>query len=147
MRNSDYKDESPFSYLHVTYSESPKVVGFGDYTILPKDFSEGGGPAYVVTIHASYINADRFDEMYVRHYSSYDDRSPTDPGGKFLDALGKLVNEMNAEPRMFSATDGMAEFEALHEKKHFPGLGHVKKISIKHHVETICGYLKESEGG
>lgn len=142
VRNSDYKLESVFSHLHATYNEYSNTLGFSDYTIMPRTFSEGGGPAYVVTIHASYVNEDKFDEMYVRHYSSYDDESPTDPAGKFADALGKLVFDAEDDNSIFYSTSAIAEFIKFNESKHFPGLGQVKKISIKHHIETTCKYLE-----
>jgi hypothetical protein len=147
VRNSDYEMESPFSYLHATYSQSANVKGFGDYTILPKEYAEGGGPAYVVTIHMSYINTEEFDEMYVRHYSSYSDDTPTNPQGKFLDALKKLMDDFNSSANVFKHTSGIKEFERIYDSNHFPGLGQVKKISIKHHVETICDYLVQENDG
>ncbi|WP_347332344.1 sce7725 family protein [Marinimicrobium locisalis] len=141
IRNLDYEEESPFSYLHATYNQTANVVGFGDYTTLPKEYMEGGGPAYVVTIHISYINRDEFDEMYVRHYSSYSDGTPTNPQGKFLDALDKLISDYRSEGNVFDQTSGMDEFERIYDSNHYPGLGQVKKISMKHHIETICDYL------
>ena len=141
-RNADYPSESVFSHLHVTALQANNVIGFGDYTLLPKDFVEGGGPAYVVTIHASYIDPNRFNEMYVRHYSSYDDQTPTDPARKFSSALYKLVSDATTVPSIFTKTTGMDEFIELNSSGHFPGLGSVKRISIKHHIETICDFLQ-----
>lgn len=144
VRNADYKIESAFSHAHITSSNFKNVVGFGDYTILPEEFVESGGPAYVVTIHASYINTNKFNEIYIRHYSSYDDRSPANPAGKFIDALNKLVADLNCDPSIFYHSNAMREFESLHSSGHYPGLGQVKKMSIKHHIETVCNYLVEN---
>ncbi len=140
-RNADYGIESPFSHLHVTYSDIKNVVGFGDYTVLPEEFSEGGGPAYVVTIHMSYVNENKFDEMFVRHYSSEDNGSPADPGGKFAEALENLMLDVVRLDKFYD-TSGVDGYKKLHETGHFPGLGQVKKLSIKHHIETTCMYLK-----
>lgn len=145
IRNSDYGSESPYSYLHVTYKDNKNVIGFSDFTIMAEEFVEGGGPAYVVTIHISYINEDKFDEMYVRHYSSFDNQSPTDPAGKFIDALNKLIADYDNKTVNFEDTHGIQDFKKLAEQKHFAGLGQVKKISIKHHVETLCKYLEEHQ--
>lgn len=142
IRNSDYGSESPYSYLHVTYKDNLNVIGFSDFTVMSEEFIEGGGPAYVVTIHISYINNDKFDEMYVRHYSSFDNKSPTDPAGKFIDALTKLIADYDNKIVGFEDTHGIKDFKKLAEEKHFPGLGQVKKISIKHHIETLCKYLE-----
>ncbi|MGE8179041.1 sce7725 family protein [Pseudomonas fluorescens] len=143
VKNSDYAEESLFSGMHTEYRRLDNVVGFGDFTILSEDYSESGGPAYVVAVHLSYINRDEYDAMHVRHFSSYDDRTPTNPGGKFMDALNKLVQYVRANPGKFTETTGLGEFFNLHGSRHYPGLGHVKKISIKHHIETTCSYIQE----
>lgn len=141
IRNADYPIESPFSSLHSYYSEENNI-GFSDYTITGDDFSEGGGPAYVVTIHISYIDKKRFDELFIRHYSSENDGTPTNPGAKFLEALNKLIKDINDDQLPFTQTYSLAEFQNLHKIEHFPGLGQVKKLSIKHHIESVCTYLE-----
>lgn len=143
VKNSDYAEDSLFSGLHTEYRRLADVIGFGDFTILSEDYSESGGPAYVVAVHLSYINREEYDAMHVRHFSSYDDRTPTNPGGKFMDALNKLVQYVRANPSRFTETTGLGEFFNLHASRHYPGLGHVKKISIKHHIETTCSYIQE----
>ncbi|WP_180178927.1 MULTISPECIES: sce7725 family protein [Acinetobacter] len=143
IRNADYPIESPFSSLHSYYLEENNV-GFSDYTITGDDFSEGGGPAYVVTIHISYIDQKRFDELFIRHYSSENDGTPTNPGAKFLEALDKLIKDIGIGQIPFIPTFSLTEFQYLHKIEHFPGLGQVKKLSIKHHIETINSFLSAS---
>jgi hypothetical protein len=145
-KNADYLEleESSFSSLHTYYDDYKTVVGFGDYTITGEEFSESGGPAYVVTIHLSYIDPARFDEMFIRHYSSYNDGTPAQPGAKFLSALEKLISDITSDKIPFVHTSGMQEFINLNTPpSHFPGLGQVKKISIKHHIETLVDYLRK----
>jgi len=141
-RNADYTKESSFSHLHATYRTQQNVIGFGDYTLIGSEYSESGGPAYVVTIHSSYINTRMFDEMFVRHYSSTDDGTPTDPAGKFAEALALYIDDANEAPSVFYQSNALDEFRKLHESGHFPGLGHVKKLSMEHHIETVCDYLE-----
>lgn len=143
-KNADYPKESPFSSLHSYYKEESNI-GFGDYTITGDDFSEGGGPAYVVTIHCSYIDFKRFSELFIRHYSSEDDGTPTNPGAKFKQALNQLITDTETKSIPYSETMGLGEFKALYLSEHFPGLGQVKKLSIKHHIETISIYLTNLE--
>lgn len=91
-RNADYPSNSYFSDLHVRYSGvHNSVIGFGDFNIAGSDYAESGGPAYVVTIHVSYLDSNEFDAMSVRHFSSVDDGTPSNPSGKFQQALEKLV--------------------------------------------------------
>lgn len=140
-KNADYPNESPFSSLHSYYKDDRTNIGFSDYTITGDDFSEGGGPAYVVTIHCSYIDSNRFDELFIKHFSSTNDGTPTNPGAKFLEALNLLIDDINAEDTPFTHTYALTEFQYLHKIEHFPGLGQVKKLSIKHHIETINSFL------
>ena len=141
-RNADYPIESPFSSLHTYYNGFENVKGFGDYTILSEEYNESGGPAYVVTIHITYINSEKFDEAFIRHYSSdYESDTPTNPGKKFIEALGKFITEKRSCKVNFLDTSASKDFEKLYDEKHFPGLGQVKKISIMHHIETINDYL------
>lgn len=141
-RNADYPEESPFSSLHTYYNQNTHVVGFGDYTIISEEYSESGGPAYVVTIHVTYINSEKFDEAFIRHYSSkIEDDTPANPGKKFIEALEGFINDKNAGLIKFVPTMGVRQFQKIYDAKHFPGLGQVKKISIMHHIETINDYL------
>ncbi|WP_288841893.1 sce7725 family protein [uncultured Deefgea sp.] len=142
VRNADYKDESFFSSLHTEWRNYSNAIGFGDYTILSEEYSESGGPAYVVTIHLSYINSEEFDAMYVRHFSSFNDYSPANPGGKFKSALDNAYDYVLLNPNVFYQTEGFRELMDLRGNP-FPGLGQVKKYSIKHHIETTCNFVQE----
>lgn len=139
-RNADYPKESIFSELHTYYSEYSNVVGFGDFSITGEEYSESGGPAYVVTTSMSYINNEKFDELYIRHYSSEPDGTPQTQE-KILEALSHFMNAYNTNEVNFIETEGIRQFISLHKARHFPGLGQVKKISILHHTETINYYL------
>ncbi|MFP1730221.1 sce7725 family protein [Lonsdalea quercina] len=139
-RNADYKEKSRFSSLHKNYNSRQNVIGFGDYTIVGSDYSEAGGPAYVVTIHLSYIEKEN-EKMFVRHFSSSPSNSPANPGGKFDEALKNVMAFIKSNPNVFDRTFGLDELSRLYANEHFPGLGQVKKISIQHHIETICNYL------
>lgn len=141
-RNADYPIESGFSSLHSYYKTINNVKGFGDYTTLSESYSESGGPAYVVTIHATYINEEKFEEAFIRHYSSVsDDDTPANPGKKFLEALGFFISDEASGKVKFSPTTGLQQFKKVYQDKHFPGLGQVKKMSIMHHIETVNDYL------
>jgi len=141
VRNADYKDKSFYSSLHTEWSTYTNAIGFGDYTILSEEYSESGGPAYVVTIHLSYIDDDEFDAMYVRHFSSFNDDSPANPGGKFKSALDKVSEYIEENPGVFVETQGLCELLSLRGNP-YQGLGKVKKFSMKHHIETICDFVR-----
>ncbi|WNF45171.1 sce7725 family protein [Pseudomonas sp. SG20056] len=141
VRNADYKEKSFYSSLHTEWRTYKNAIGFGDYTILSEEYSEAGGPAYVVTIHLSYVDDDEFDAMYVRHFSSFNDDSPANPGGKFKSALDKVSDYIIENPGVFVETRGLNELLNLRGNP-FPGLGQVKKYSMKHHIETTCEFVR-----
>ncbi|MCT7595848.1 sce7725 family protein [Aliarcobacter butzleri] len=138
QNNKDYVKEEYFSELHLTY-KMLGLGGFGDFLIVGDDYSVSGGPAYAVAIHLTYINSLDEDKMFIKHYKSKRVTGITDPGGKFLEALDTLVDDIKGKPEF--DTNACKEFISLHKRKHFPGLGSVKKLSMQHHIEIFAKYL------
>jgi len=141
QKNASYPKDEFFSELHAVYSELG-MDGFGDFQIVGDQYSETGGPAYAVAIHITYISED--EEMFVKHFISDDNSTSRDPGGKFFQALEKLIDFDSSHPTVLYESSGLNEFKKLHQEKHFPGLGVVKKLSIIHHIELMNNYLQES---
>lgn len=139
-RNADYPFLEEFSDLHITYQDMG-MNGFGDFLIVGDEYSEGGGPAYAVAIHLTFIDPSKENVMYIYHFVSKTKHTPTDPAGKFAEALGDLVAKAKDRESHIAETSALREFMDLHAKGHFPGLGYIKKLSMKHHVETIAGHL------
>lgn len=139
-RNADHPSVELFSDLHVTYEEED-MDGFGDFLIVGDDYTEGGGPAYAVAIHLTFIDHDEDDVMYIYHFVSTTKDTPTDPAGKFAQALDKLVQKLNSGTSKLFESSAIKEFRDLHKKGHFPGLGYVKKLSMNHHIETLADFL------
>jgi len=138
-RNADHPAVELFSDLHVTYDDED-MDGFGDFLIVGDDYTEGGGPAYAVAIHLTFIDPDEDDVMYIYHFVSTTKDTPTDPAGKFAQALDKLVNKLNSGTSKLFESSAIKEFRDLHKKGHFPGLGYVKKLSMSHHIETLADF-------
>ncbi len=140
-KNSLYPRSEHFSDLHITYTDE-RMDGFGDFLIVGDDYRETGGPAYAVAIHLTYLAEE--NDMFIYHFISDQTDSPTDPGGKFLEALEKLIEEIDKPDSSIFKSKASEEYQALYEKQHFPGLGYVKKLSMQHHVELIADFLKRS---
>jgi hypothetical protein len=140
-KNAHYPPSEHFSDLHITYPDEG-MDGFGDYLIVGDDYTETGGPAYAVAIHLTYLDPD--DDMFIYHFISDQTDSPTDPGGKFLEALEKLVQEIKKPKSLIYESDACSEYLELFEKKHYPGLGYVKKLSMQHHTELIADYISRA---
>lgn len=142
LKNSEYAKIpfEEFSELHLTYGDM-KMAGFGDFLTVGDSYSEGGGPAYAVAIHLTFIDPEKDDVMFVYHFVSTTNDTPTDPAGKFGQALKKLIDKLDTGNAKLVETTAVQEFRDLHAKGHFPGLGYVKKLSMKHHIETLASYL------
>ena len=122
------------------------MTGFGDFLIAGDVYSESGGPAYAVAIHLTFIDPDKDDVMYVYHFISDTNDTPTDPAGKFAQALEKLIAKLDSDNSHILETEAIKEFRSLHAKGHFPGLGYIKKLSMKHHIETLPTILVKPYG-
>ncbi len=141
-KNSLYPPSEHFSDLHITFPDEG-MDGFGDYLIVGDDYTETGGPAYAVAIHLTYLDSD--DDMLIYHFISDQTDSPTDPGGKFLEALSKLVKAINKPNSLIFKSRACSDYIELYQKQHYPGLGHVKKLSMQHHLELIAGLMKRED--
>ena len=117
--------------------------GFGDFLMVGDDYTESGGPAYAVAIHITFIDPDRDDEMRIFHFVSDRQDTPTDPAGKFAEALAKLIAQLNSKTNKVYESSAITEFRELAARGHFPGLGYVKKLSMKHHIETLADHFSD----
>lgn len=141
-KNREHPEKELFSDLHATF-EMLQMTGFGDFLIVGDDYSETGGPAYAVAIHITFIDPDNDSAMYVYHFVSDSQDTPKDPAGKFGEALTKMVKKIGKPgSSMVQETRAIEEFRDLHARKHFPGLGSIKKLSMQHHVETLAAYFE-----
>jgi len=145
-RNRDYELLEPFSDLHATFQDEG-MDGFGDFLIVGDEYSETGGPAYDVAIHLTFIDPDQDNSMLIYHFVSerQDKPAPTDPAGKFAEALAKMMKVLNKSNSKVLETSAVKEFRELYRQGHFPGLGHVKKLSMNHHIETLADYFRKTE--
>lgn len=142
QRNRDYPSTEFFSDLHATF-KLEGMDGFGDFLIVGNQYSENGGPAYTVAIHLTYIDPVKDNEMHIRHFKSDRQDTPRDPAGKFAEALEKLISALDQGDNKILETDAVVEFRELYETGHYPGLGYVKKLSMKHHIETLAKFFDE----
>lgn len=136
-RNADYVDDEDefFSDNHLYYS-TEGYIGFSDYSIIGKDYSESGFAPYAVAIHIVYFDAE--NNLRIRHFVSDDKDDASDPAGKFYQALEKLVI-WNQTGKL--DTIGIRRFEEIYAAQTYPGLGVVKKLSIMHHLELVSRFM------
>lgn len=136
-RNSDYLEmaEEKFSEEHIFYKDDG-YQGFSDYTVIVSDFFEGGGAPFAVAIHLTYLKENK--EVWIRHFTSTSNFDRANIQGKFAEALEKAVKFINLNNIHNDATD---ELRRYFTERRYPGLGMVKKIAIKNHLELINGII------
>ncbi len=141
-RNSDFLPihENRFSEEHLYFSDEG-FSGFSDYTALPSAFSEGGSTPYAVVIHLTYLHEN--GEIWIRHFTSTTNDSGSNVQGKFAEAAQKAVIYCDERNLHNSALDELRDF---YHNQHYPGLGVVKKLSIKNHILVVAGYLNDISG-
>jgi hypothetical protein len=137
-KNSDYihNTDEPFTEEHLYYKQDG-FIGFSDYLTIGDNFSEGGFLPYAVVIHLTYTDVNK--KLRIRHFVSDSNQDSTDIGGKFSEALGKLIRWLSENSLN---TKAVQEFKDLYLKGHFPGLGSVKKLSIMHHIELLLNIIE-----
>lgn len=138
-KNEDYPPREFFSDLHKRYAQEG-FGGFGDFLIVGNHYTEGGGAAHAVAIHLT--NREGTGDIWIRHFVSDRTRGTADTPGKFLEALRKTARFIRSGEN-WHRTEGCLEFLALEQRQHFPGLGFVKKISMKHHIALMDRVLGE----
>lgn len=136
-KNADYLDvdSSSFSEEYKFYKQDG-FVGFGDFLTIGDSYSETGFLPRAIAIHLSYIDGN--EKMRVKHFVSNSNGDTSDIGGKFAEALEKLVTWCNSHNINTKAVDIYRE---LHQRGHFPGLGTLKKLSIMNHIELVIGKI------
>lgn len=135
-RNASYPPDEFYSDDHLTFA-GKKLAGFSDYSIVGDFFSDAGGAAHAVAIHLHYAQP---AGLWIRHFLSDRVTGTTDVAGKFGEAVAKLDAFAATNPNV-AATAACAEFRQHHANGHFPGLGTVKQLSIRHHIETLAAIL------
>lgn len=126
-----------FSEEHLYYLEDG-YQGFADYTVLPSEFVDGGSTPRAVVIHLTYINAEEEDQVWIRHFTSETNDSIANVQGKFAEAAAKALEFCDHHPLDNSA---IQELRFYYDQQRYPGLGIVKKISMKNHLLIIQSYL------
>lgn len=132
-RNKDFLiiPEEKFTEEHLFYI-ADGFRGFSDYTLLISDFIEGGAAPWAVAIHLSYKKEN--EEVWVKHFVSNSNDSIANIQGKFAEATEKAISFLDKKNIHTFASEELREY---YKNTAYPGLGMVKKISIKNHLELM----------
>lgn len=140
LKNADFLDiqAHKFSEEHLYYRDE-NFQGFSDFTVLPSEFIDGGSTPRAVVIHITYLNASEENQIWIRHFTSNTNDSIANVQGKFAEAAEKAISFCRENNFENSAITELRNYY-LHGK--YPGLGTVKKIAIKNHLNIVKNYLE-----
>jgi hypothetical protein len=136
-KNANYPEDEFFSEDHLYYAEEG-YFGFGDYSIVGKDYNEGGWAPYAVVIHIIYFADDM--TLRIKHFVSDSNDDTSDIAGKFYEAVSKLA-EWYYTGQEHQITIGLQTYLNHYENRTYPGLPTLKKLSIMHHLELVGKFL------
>ena len=133
--NANYPAMSAFDSNFNTWNANG-WTGIGDYATVGDNFRDGGGPAYVISLHVTVQDG---GGLVVHHFSSTVNanimgRAPQ----KFAQANSFLVASPVTIP--LNST-GLTLFRNWHATHHNPQLGAAKKASIIHHIELMSSIV------
>ncbi len=138
-KNADFLNIAAhkFSEEHLFYTQDG-YQGFSDFTVLPSEYSEGGSTPRAVAIHLTYLNNQEENQIWIRHFTSETNDSIANVQGKFEEAAQKALE--------FCAQNGLSnsairELRNYYQEGRYPGLGTVKKFSIKNHLLVVSSFL------
>lgn len=134
VRNADYSLEVDelFSEEPFFYAEEGNLDGYSDYTTLPSEYIEGGMLPYALAIHLSYKKNE--EQLYVHHFVSDSNETNNDIRGKFREAARKVAPFYEGKTKTAAVEEIIAK---ANDPEGYPGLGYLKKLSIKNHLELI----------
>jgi len=132
-KNSDFLNvpEEMFTEEY-NFFEDDGYNGVSDYTVLPSEFIDGGMLPYAIAIHWTYEKSS--DSVWIRHFVSDTNDDNSNIQGKFAEASRKAVAFFNSNNIINHAVE---ELKRYVREGQYPGLGVIKKLSIKNHIELM----------
>ncbi len=137
-RNSDYQEildeffsDDPYFY------EEENYIGFSDFLTIGDEYSELGFTPHAVALHLTY---QKENEIWVRHFvSDTIDDDVKKVAEKTYEAMKKaeaFIHDKQLD------TEAAKEIMQMAKEENYRGLGYLKKLSIKHHIELINQILQ-----
>lgn len=133
-RNADYADHPDEAFSSAfSFYRSEGYYGFSDYTALSSEVNDGGMLPYALAIHLTYQKS--VDVIGIHHFVSDTNYDQTNIKGKFQEAALKIAPFFRNHAFVSESVKELI-FRA-NDPDGFPGLGYLKKLSVKNHLELI----------
>lgn len=139
-RNADYKqvEYQSFSDDHIFYNQEG-YVGYSDYSIVGEEYSSSGFAPYAIAMHITFFDEDQ--TCWVQHFVSESNIDQSNIAGKYMEAMRNFYEWVQENRENLYFTSALNELIELYNDEHYPGLGYLKKLQIKHHLELINNYF------
>lgn len=146
-RNADYRSnlEEYFSDLHQNYT-TLGFDGFGDFSIVGDNYSDGGGQAVTAAIHLTYSLINDSNTIYIQHFLSEDRPYAEDLQVIIEEAFSDAAEFLQQRQDILYWSTSCQEIIQKYTDHDRTNLAYIKKLSIKHHFELmhflkmICAY-------
>jgi hypothetical protein len=135
VKNADFEEIDYFSNLLFEH-KNKGFIGFGDFSIVGNKADVTGFRAHAVAIHITHLASELGQGIFCSHFKSDDVKGPENTEEKFLQAVTKLAT-ISKKSKNIMETQALKEYCDLQARGHFPGLGVLKQLSIRHHLEFM----------
>lgn len=134
---NDYalKIDEVFTWQHYLGQLKPTQIGFSDYSILGRPYTEYGIPHTNQVLQVIYpANS---GALRIHHFLSFDDHKMGHQREKFLDLLQQLRHFVAKHPDRQWYTPALKQLLYRYEIQKNPGFGTTKKLLLAHHLELV----------
>jgi len=121
------------------YQQVDNYNGFGDYSMVGHVYFDKGMPSRAIALHLIYVTND--GTLRIHHFVSDSNERMSGQKSKFFEALKKMVAWTDSNIAGLNRTPGLLELLSYENQEKFPGLGIVKKLLIKHHLQLMSRLL------
>lgn len=125
------------------YQQIDNYQAFGDYSMVGSHYFDKGMPSRAIALHIIYATKD--GTLRIHHFVSDSNESMRGQKEKFFEALKKLVAWAPENIHGLNRTDALEELLDYANQTKFPGLGIVKKLSLRHHFQLMSRLLELSK--
>lgn len=109
---------------------------FADYPLATRAYDERGYPQRAVSLHLLFIQN---SQLWLQHFTSVNNEDFHAPQAKFFEAAAPLEPWLTAHPD--AASPALKELIMLATARHFPGLGVLRKLQLRHFLTIMGRYL------
>ncbi|WP_125770250.1 sce7725 family protein [Companilactobacillus furfuricola] len=122
------------------YQQIDNYHGFGDFSMVGSHYFDKGMPSRAIALHVIYVTED--GTLRIHQFVSDSNESMRGQKEKFFEAIKKLSNWALENIHGLNRTTALEQLIEYADQTKFPGLGIVKKLSLRHHFQLMSRLLE-----